>query len=108
MDTNLYVVTYGELNGNQIKTVVVMGKEAVKKMASEFITVIPDDLEDYKKDIKAWKGKDALIFNHQDDDTFYFSATLGPASDAQLPDPPDTDSFHAFVSEYAVEDDGED
>jgi hypothetical protein len=103
MDNDLYIVTYGELNDANIKTLVVAGQEAVRKMAFQFITVIPDDLDWYQDQIKAWKGRTGLTLAHQDDDSFYFSVVPGPSSDAQLPDP-DMASFRSFVSNYAVDD----
>jgi len=107
MDNNIYVVTYGRLDNNEIKTLVVEGEDAVRSLARRFITVIPDDLDDYKKDIKGWKGGDkSLTFTHQDDDTFFFAANPGPASNVFEEDQ-DTDSFDSFVSEFATGDEDE-
>lgn len=55
-------------------TFVVVGAEEVKKLAHEFIVVIPDDLEDYKSDIDGWDGSTTLEFSHADDDIFVFIA----------------------------------
>lgn len=75
--------------------------EDVKDAAMTFITVIPDDLEDYRKDITDWDGSDRFTVSHQDDDYFIFVAQ--PMSAVGLPS-----EFTSFVDDYKVDDHDED
>jgi hypothetical protein len=100
-----FAVTYGRLNFMSdepgLETLFVGSSDEVKQLASDFITVIPDDLASYKKDIKKWKGTDQLLIVHQDDDSFFFSAVpIAPSMDHT--------NFSNFVSEFAVKDDNDD
>lgn len=97
------VVTYGELNEGHLKSIRLTSVNQAKELASQFIRVIPDELEWYEKEIKKWNGKEALVLSHQDDDTFYFSATVISA----YTDPdrkPRLAGFHKFVSDNKVDD----
>jgi hypothetical protein len=106
MDTSpRFAVTYGRLNflsdEEGLETLFVDSSDEVKRLASQFITVIPDDLEDYKADIKKWDGMSQLRFVHQDDDSFFFSADPIKTSTAFT-------KFSDFVSEFQMEGGDED
>jgi len=92
-----YAVVFGRMDFSAeegLITVFAASTAQVRKMASEFIQVIPDDLEGYEEDIKEWDGKAPLLITHQDDDTFYFSATkINGVTE-------DMSAFSAFVSEF--------
>lgn len=101
--TSLFAVTYGLLDffaEEGLRTLFLSTADEVRELAEEFITVIPDDLDDYRSDIQDWNGKDRLLIRHQDDDTFYFSAVQVPTSPTM-----DFSDFHDFVRDYAVEGD---
>lgn len=98
MMNGTYAVVYGRTDalheGEGLNTIFLADVEAVKEMARQFIKVIPDDLEGYEKDIKRWTGKNVLSFAHQDDDTFYFSATPFTAFAKNMK------KFNEFVAEF--------
>lgn len=73
-----FAVTYGNtdfFDEEGLKTIFFATAEEVREAASEFIKVIPDDLEGYQEDIKKWDGNSNLVITHADDDTFLFSVT---------------------------------
>lgn len=103
MDTNPVAITYGRTFNNEIATFFVKDVEEAKKVAKEFIEVIPADLDEYVNDIDGWDGKASLVITHQDDDTFYFNATVcGFFLDIE--DHDHRDDFTDFIIALRVED----
>lgn len=110
METNkkssskVLIVTYGEVQGllednNSLVTFAINATLGLaKELAKEFVKVIPDDMEPYVQDIDDWKGDGPFVLYHEDDDHFYFSATLvggsltGPQTDAVV-------DFQKFVDQ---------
>ena len=76
-----------------LTTIFVSDAFDVRKMARQFIKVIPDELDGYNSDIDMWDGTDVLKLTHQDDDTFLFQATPIKMTD-------NTSGFDGFVSEF--------
>lgn len=108
-EKNAYVINYGRLltspvgddyTNPEMVTIIAVGVDQVKRLALEFIHVIPDDLASYTQDITDWTGTGALVLSHQDDDTFYFSATLAfMPLDSTL----DLSGFFAFTEAYSAD-----
>lgn len=108
-NTPRFAVTYGRTDyfaEEGLRTIFVTHSDEVKQLASQFIQVIPDDLDSYKQDIKDWDGTSPLVITHQDDDTFLFSVTPIQKTVEGIA------AFQDFVSTFAVadedEEDGED
>lgn len=81
-----FVINYGcldDLYHDGLQTIVVDSSQEVRRLATKFIEVIPDDPDQYLDHVKAWDPETTiLVLTHQDDDTFYFSAVrVGLASD---------------------------
>ena len=100
----MFSITYGIASNvgyggdtSALDTIFVKSVKDVKKWALEFVKVIPDDIDDQVKEIEDWDGSAPLVFAHQDDDTFYFSANLVSLTK-------DFDKFTRFVSHNRVED----
>ena len=104
MDDSPVAITYGRVYNNEIVTFFVADMKDAKEIAKEFIKVIPDDPDEYVKDVNAWDGKASLVITHQDDDTFYFNATVcgfyHDTEDNNL----DREEFEMFVNDFRVED----
>jgi hypothetical protein len=100
--TPKFAITYGNIIDTSsvdcLHTIFVSSTQKVKKLALKFIKVIPDNIDNYTSDIENWNGEDKLLITHQDDDAFYFSATL-----IQLTD--DFSEFTNFVSANSSEED---
>ncbi len=104
-NTPRYAVTYGRTDyfaEEGLRTIFVTHSDEVKQLASQFIQVIPDDLDSYKQDIKDWDGSSTLVITHQDDDTFLFSVTPIQKTVEGIA------AFQDFVSTFMVPDDEED
>lgn len=100
--TTVYIVTAGLIpqvptREDDLLTFQLESLEDVKSAARDFVNVIPDDLEDYLKDIADWDGTGVFTVSHQDDDYFMFRAQLAPV-------PGIPDRFNSIVSEYAHDD----
>lgn len=95
----MFIIAYGRVGEivPEIITLTVDSVKEVKSLATKFITVIPDDLEDYTQEIINWNGEEELLLTHQDDDTFIFRCL--PLSLTK-----DFNSFNEFVKEFQVED----
>ena len=101
-DQPQYAITFGrtdffanEEGKDALQTIVSNSMEDVKSLARRFITVIPDDLDDYREEIDCWDGNSVLMLDHQDDDTFLFLAT-------PIAMMTDRSNFNAFVAEFVV------
>lgn len=97
-NTPRFAVTYGRTDyfaEEGLQTIFVSSAEEVRALAKQFIHVIPDDLEDYLKDIKQWKPTQRLHITHQDDDTFLFQADPIKLNSAAA-----NNAFDRFVSEF--------
>lgn len=98
-----FVITYGRLDAGDLRVLTVNGLDAARALALDFIQVIPDDLVSYQAHINTWNADVPLVITHQDDDSFFFSATWTPGlfwdneAGAGLPE------FSAFCSEFSAE-----
>jgi oligoribonuclease NrnB/cAMP/cGMP phosphodiesterase (DHH superfamily) len=97
-----YVIVYGRLDftaiekddGDGLEVIQVASADEVRSLANQFINVIPDDLDWYQNYIKRWNEEDRLLITHQDDETFYFSATRATMN---------LGNFHRFIKNSTTE-----
>jgi hypothetical protein len=99
METNPVAITYGRTHNNEIRTFFVSSMDKAKEVAKEFIHVFPAELESYVTFIDKWDGKDSLVITHQDDDTFYFNATVVSVF-LDFEDETSDDTFTQFVKDF--------
>src|SRR5271157_2442053 len=95
-----FAITFGRTDfpaSEGLRTIFVATEENVRSMATQFIKVIPAELDSYEEDIVKWDGNSDLKLEHQDDDTFLFYATPVKLKT-------DTSDFDDFVSEFAIDD----
>lgn len=93
-------VVYGELNNANLNVVTVKSVAEAKKLAIQFIKVVPDDIDEVIAEINAWNGEKAVDWYHQDDDFFYISLTPVRLSTQ----PAALKEFKSFVEDYEVAD----
>jgi hypothetical protein len=99
-ETPRFTITYGRTDffaEEGLRTLFVASVDEVKQLATQFITVIPDDLADYQDEIAKWDGEGIFTITHQDDDTFLFQATPIHLS-------VDFTSFRSFVADFRHDD----
>lgn len=75
--TPKFVIAYGRVDTfvrEGLSHVLVSSLDEAKAMATQFLSVIPDDVDQELNAIAAWDGNSKFEVNHQDDDHFYFSA----------------------------------
>jgi hypothetical protein len=72
-----FVIVYGCVDTFEpagLSHVLVSSLDEAKALATQFLSVIPDNVDRELNAISAWDGTSKFEVNHQDDDHFYFSA----------------------------------
>jgi len=91
-----FAITFGKINSTECPMMLFVSTSTeVKQLAKKFITVIPDDVEDYAIDIDNWNGDSVLTIIHQDDDTFLFQV-------APIKSTVNLSDFNEFILDNAV------
>lgn len=93
-----FTVTYGERVTGTMGTLFVPTVDEVRKLAKEFIQVIPGPLAPLRKEIREWNGQDHLDLS---DKVFYFQVTPIEQKSYLVK------AFNQFVARHRLEDEGE-